>query len=128
MDRVAISRRDFLGAAGSGLAIASMPRLALGRTGGDARFVLVILRGAMDGLALAPPYGDGGYRRVRGELALDAPGSDQGVLRLDGLFGLHPSLPGLHAACERREALIVHAVASPYRDRSARAAPCATAG
>ena len=118
MDRVAISRRDFLGAAGSGLAIASMPRLALGRTGGDARFVLVILRGAMDGLALAPPYGDGGYRRVRGELALDAPGSDQGVLRLDGLFGLHPSLPGLHAACERREALIVHAVASPYRDRS----------
>ena len=53
----------------------------------DARFVLVILRGALDGLAAAPAYGDGGYASKRGELAITAPQH-----KLDGLFALHPSL------------------------------------
>ena len=113
-----INRRNFLGLAGGALTLAATPRLAFADSDGDARFVLVILRGAMDGLALAPPYGDGSYNRLRGELALAAPGRDGGVLRLDGLFGLHPAMANLHSAFERGDALIVHAVASPYRDRS----------
>jgi uncharacterized protein (DUF1501 family) len=113
-----VSRRNILRAAGATLVAGALPGLALARADTDARFVLVILRGAADGLAIAPPYGDGNYRKVRGELALPPPGDDGGALKLDGLFGLHPRLPGLFAQYRQNQAIIVHAVASPYRDRS----------
>ncbi len=109
-----LSRRKLLQAMGLSAAAGSLPGFAFASGTGNARFVLVVLRGAVDGLALAAPYGDGNYRRLRGELALDA--SD--LLKLDGMFGLHPGLPGLHARFEKREAIVVHAVASPYRERS----------
>jgi uncharacterized protein (DUF1501 family) len=113
-----ISRRDILRAAGAGAIAGSIPGLALARADTDARFIFVILRGAADGLALVPPYGDGNYRKVRGELAMPAPGQDGGIYKLDGLFGLHPSLPTVFDEYRRNQALVVHAVASPYRDRS----------
>ena len=113
-----ITRRDILRLAGTGIVASTLPGLTFARADTDARFVLVILRGAADGLAMAPPYGDGNYRSVRGELALPGPGEDGGVLKLDGLFGLHPSLPGVFEQYRRDQALVVHAVASPYRERS----------
>ena len=113
-----VSRRDLLKAAGIGAIASGIPGLSLAGTDGEERFVLVILRGAADGLAVVPPYGDGNYRKVRGELALPAPGDDGGLLKLDGLFGLHPSLKGIHGEYRDERALIVHAVASPYRERS----------
>lgn len=113
-----LERRQFLKVAGLGALAAGLPRVSFASSETDARFVLVILRGAVDGLALAAPYGDGRYRTVRGELALPAPGDADGLLKLDGLFGLHPSLAGLHADFGRGDAAIVHAVASPYRQRS----------
>jgi len=113
-----LNRRDILKAAGLGAAIGGMPGLALAATDADARFVLVILRGAVDGLAMAAPYGDGNYKRVRGELALAGPGESDGLLKLDGLFGLHPSLKTIHRSFDRDQALVIHAVASPYRERS----------
>ena len=67
-----ISRRDILIAAGAGAIAGSVPGMAFARVDTDARFVLVILRGAADGLAIAPPFGDGNYRKVRGELAMRA--------------------------------------------------------
>jgi uncharacterized protein (DUF1501 family) len=73
-----------------------LPVVALAKARTDKRFVLVVLRGAADGLAIAAPYGDPGYRKVRGELALPAPGKDDGLLKLDGTFGLHPSLAGVY--------------------------------
>jgi uncharacterized protein (DUF1501 family) len=76
------------------------------------------LRGAADGLAIAAPYGDAHYASMRGELALQPPGGEQGLLKLDGLFGLHPSLAATHESFRAGDALIVHAVASPYRERS----------
>lgn len=95
-----------------------IPGLTFARAESDARFVLVILRGAADGLAIAAPYGDGNYRKIRGELALPAPGDNGGLNKLDGLFGLHPSLPNIYEQYREDQALIVHAVASPYRERS----------
>jgi uncharacterized protein (DUF1501 family) len=95
-----------------------IPGLTLARADSDARFVLVILRGAADGLAIAAPYGDGNYREIRGELALPGPGDSGGLNKLDGLFGLHPSLPNIYEQYREDQALIVHAVASPYRERS----------
>jgi uncharacterized protein (DUF1501 family) len=84
----------------------------------DARFALVILRGGLDGLAAVPPYGEGQYARLRGPLALGAPGGDGGVLQLDGLFGLHPALANFHRMYSEGELAVAHAVASPYRERS----------
>lgn len=117
-----INRREFL--AGSALAAAGAAgtltsRLALAGAGsGDSRFVLVILRGAVDGLAVAPPWGDPDYARLRGELALAAPGAVDGALRLDGLFGLHPRLAFLHDCHAAGELVTLQAIASPYRERS----------
>ena len=109
-----VSRRDILRATGVGLVACTIPGLALARANTDARFVLVILRGAADGLAIAPPYGDGHYARTRGELAFPA----GEINKLDGLFGLHPALADIHDQYRQRQALVVHAVASPYRERS----------
>jgi uncharacterized protein (DUF1501 family) len=84
----------------------------------DARFVFIILRGALDGLSAVPPYGDPDYARLREQLAIDAPGTADGALALDGHFGLNPGLSFVHEAFGAREALILHAVATPYRERS----------
>jgi uncharacterized protein (DUF1501 family) len=115
-------RREFLKsgalAAGGALIVA---RLAFARTAAAARrprFVLVILRGALDGLAAVPPYADRDYGRLRGEFALRAPGAAQGALPLDGFFGLHPSLGFLGESYAARELVVFHALASPYRERS----------
>lgn len=113
-----LNRRDLLKAVGLTAALNSIPGLAFATSKADARFVLAILRGAVDGLALAAPYGDGNYERVRGELAIPGPGQTSGLLKLDGLFGLHPSLTAIHASFERDQALVIHAAASPYRERS----------
>lgn len=113
-----LTRRDVIKALGMTAASCGAPRLALAAADTDARFVLVVLRGAVDGLALAAPYGDSNYQRARGELAIDAPGQSKGLLKLDGLFGLHPALNELHRRYRERQAIIVHAVASPYRQRS----------
>jgi len=116
-----LTRRKLLQSAGAGLVAAtaaSLPTLTFAAARTDARLVLVILRGAVDGLAVAAPYGDGNYRALRGELALAEPGKDNGLLRLDDLFGLHPSLQGVYSEYLQKQALIVHAIASPYRERS----------
>jgi uncharacterized protein (DUF1501 family) len=85
----------------------------------DSRLVVVILRGALDGLAAVPPVGDPHYAAVRGALAFrTASGEADAALPLDGFFGLHPALGHLHSAYQARELLIVHAIASPYRERS----------
>lgn len=113
-----ISRRQFINSAAlAGMSVA-LPGLALGKTPGRNKFVLVILRGAADGLAIAAPYGDGNYRKMRGTLALPEPGSDSGLLKLDGLFGLNPAMPMLYEEYLGQRAIVVHAVASPYRSRS----------
>ncbi|WP_192871703.1 DUF1501 domain-containing protein [Variovorax sp. JS1663] len=108
-------RRAFLQMAGAaaGLVLVA-PRLALAQAATERRFVFVIQRGAADGLAILSPYADPDYARLRGAMA-EEPAN---AVRLDGSFALHPALAEtarLHAA---KEALFVHAVASPYRDRS----------
>lgn len=113
-----LTRRDVIKALGIAVASSGAPRLGFAAADTDARLVLVILRGAVDGLALAAPYGDGNYRPARGELALDPPGRADGLLRMDGFFGLHPALKTLHKHYTDGQAIVLHAVASPYRQRS----------
>lgn len=82
------------------------------------RFVVVILRGALDGLAAVAPYGDRDLAVWRGGLLAVEPGQQGGLFDLGGHFGLHPALAGLHAMYLAGELLPVHAVAGPYRSRS----------
>ena len=115
-----IRRREFLSftalAAGSAFVTA---RVAFANTTGRRqRLVVVIMRGALDGLAAVPPYADPDYAGLRREVALRAPGAPGGALPLNGFFGLHPSLSFMQQCYAARELVVLHAVASPYRDRS----------
>ncbi|MGO9802225.1 MAG: DUF1501 domain-containing protein [Steroidobacteraceae bacterium] len=118
-----LKRREFLSmgtlAAGGALLTSRLCLAnAAAATQRRSRLVLVILRGALDGLAAVPPLGDRDYANLRGEFALRPPGEQKGALQLDGFFGLHPALSFLHDSYGARELIVFHAVASPYRERS----------
>jgi uncharacterized protein (DUF1501 family) len=112
------SRRSFLETslfAGASTLMAS--RLAFANAPTDARFVFVLLRGALDGLSAVPPVGDPEYPSLRGQIALAKHG-EGAALPLEGPFGLHPALKFLHESYAAKELAVLHAVASPYRERS----------
>ena len=92
--------------------------LALAAAPTDRRFVVVILRGALDGLAAVVPYGDPNLAMHRPALAMPEPGGEGGLLDLGGFFGLHPAMSWMHEMYRQNELLPVHAVAGPYRIRS----------
>jgi uncharacterized protein (DUF1501 family) len=112
------TRRRFLVGTAALAASAALPDVLFAHTGGSARLVVVILRGALDGLAAVPPYADPAYAGLHRELAIFAPGVADGALALDSTFGLHPSLTFLHERYLAGEVVVFNAVASPYRDRS----------
>ncbi len=115
-----VSRRNALGLIGAGFAAGAvgLPRVAFAAADTDKRLVVILLRGAMDGLSAAPPYGDPDYATARTGLALAPPGQSGGVLKLDATFGLHPNLGGMKSLYDSGELIVVHAAATPYRDRS----------
>ena len=110
------TRRQLLLASGVLFAWAHMPRAALAE-GRDPRFLVIVLRGALDGLATVAPVGDPDWLRLRGDKALTLDGAAP-ALSLDGFFALNPAMPNLHRMYKAGNASIVHAVASPYRERS----------
>jgi uncharacterized protein (DUF1501 family) len=117
---MSLNRRSLLqsfAAAGVLGAVDARARFAFAATPGDRRLVVVILRGALDGLAAVPPHGDNDYAAVRGQLALQTTGA--GALHdLDGFFGLHPSLTNMKSLYDAKELVVFHNICSPYRDRS----------
>lgn len=92
--------------------------LALAAAPTEKRLIVVIQRGALDGMAAVVPYGDQSLMGLRGEIVPPAPGQQDGLLDLGGYFGLHPSLANLHTMYQVGEAMPVHAVAGPTRVRS----------
>lgn len=110
------SRRELLLASGVLFAWAHLPRAALAE-GRDPRFLTIVLRGALDGLAAVAPVGDPDWVRLRGDdaLTIDSPAR---ALPLDSFFALNPAMPNLARMYRAGHATIVHAVASPYRERS----------
>lgn len=115
-EHVGLSRRHLLMGFASLALWGMLPVPAIAGTR-DPRLLVVVLRGALDGLALAAPVGDKDYQALRGALAIPATGARAG-LPLDALFALNAGMPFLHGLYLKREAAIVHAVATPYRARS----------
>lgn len=120
MTSLKFSRRAHLQhlALGAGLAATGlMPaRLALAAQAennpSEQRLVVVLLRGALDGLSAVPAVGDPAWAALRG-------GSETPTaLPLDSTFGMHPGFAHLHRWYLNKELAVVHAVASPYRERS----------
>jgi uncharacterized protein (DUF1501 family) len=110
------SRRELLLASGTLFAWAHLPRLAYAE-GRDPRFLAIILRGALDGLATVAPVGDPDWVALRGDNALTL-GSKVPALKLNDFFALNPAMPNLLHMYQANEAIIVHACATPYRERS----------
>jgi uncharacterized protein (DUF1501 family) len=112
----AATRRELLIGSGALFAWAYAPRLARAE-GRDPRFLTIVLRGALDGLAAVAPVGDPDWIRLRGDNALRLDGTTP-ALPLDASFALNPAMPNLHRLYRTGQATIVHAVATPYRERS----------
>ena len=82
------------------------------------KLVVILLRGAVDGLSVVAPYGDRNYAASRPNLALAPPGAEDGLLKLDSLFGLHPALARLKPYWDQGSLGFVHASGSPDPTRS----------
>jgi uncharacterized protein (DUF1501 family) len=122
-----MQRRDFLNAlaAGAGIMV-PLGRHAWAATGDNPpaggvngrKLIVVMLRGAVDGLNVVAPVGDANYAALRPTIALAAPGQDNGALDLDGYFGLHPALAPLMPLWREKKLAFVHASGSPDATRS----------
>ena len=109
-----LSRRAAMLGAGALFAWAHAPARANGR---DPRLLVIVLRGALDGLGMIAPVGDPAWPALRGAQGLrlnDAPPA----LALNDFFALNPAMPTLHRQYQAGQAVLLHAVATPYRARS----------
>jgi len=115
--RAVTSRRALLLGGASFAAWAHVPKFARAADARDPRLVVVMLRGALDGLSTVAPIGDPDYADLHGKLALSTSGP-RAVFMLDSFFGLHPSMPEFSRLFAEKQAAVIHAVATPYRERS----------
>ena len=114
MQPSSFSRRAALSAIGGGLGVTFLQGTALAEDVAQRKLVVIVARGAMDGLSVTVPFGDPNYLPLRQGIAIPA---DQ-VLALDSTFGLHPKLKNLHALQQAGQARVAPAVAIPQRIRS----------
>ena len=110
------TRRDMLLGSGALFAWAYLPKLARAE-GRDPRLLVVVLRGGLDGLGMVAPVGDPGWVNLRGDKGLALDGKPP-ALPLDSFFALNPAMPNLNRLYQAKQATIVHATATPYRERS----------
>ena len=87
-------------------------------SGGPKRLIVILLRGAVDGLNVVVPYAEAAYYEARPTIAIARPTEPGGALALDGHFGLHPALAALLPLWRERGLAFVHAAGSPDPNRS----------
>ena len=112
-----ITRRSALLGLGAAFSL-GRASMALAAAPTDRRFVVVLMRGALDGMAAVVPYGDPALAGLRPALIPGAVGTPGGMADLGGFWGLHPAMPAAAAMYQAGELLPVHAVAGHYRSRS----------
>jgi len=83
------------------------------------QLIAIFQRGAVDGLSVVVPHGEGEYYKARPSIAIPRPNAGDGAaIDLDGFFGFNPRLAPLKPLWDRRELAIVHACGSPDSTRS----------
>jgi len=110
------TRRGLLLGSGALFAWTCVPRIARAEDR-DPRLLTIVLRGGLDGLAVVAPIGDPDWLKLRSDKSLTVDGPAP-ALPLDGFFALNPAMPNLHRLYQAGQATIVHAIATPYRERS----------
>jgi uncharacterized protein (DUF1501 family) len=114
-----VNRRTMLAGGAAALSFWGLSSRPVSAGNKDPRFLFIILRGGLDGLSLAAPAGDPAYQALRASLALQRNSvTGAGAFDLDSLFVLNQNMPALAEMYRQREALIIHAVHTPYRERS----------
>ena len=113
-----VRRRVFLKTAVATLLSLGPDAWAGAAEGGPQRLIVILLRGAVDGLSIVIPYAEEAYYRERSSIAIAPPGKPDGAVPLDGHFALHPALAGLMPLWEKGELAFVHAAGSPDPTRS----------
>lgn len=112
-----MQRRDFLiRSLALGCSAAASPMLtpvAFAEAPWEGRLVVIILRGAMDGLDAVRPYGDAEFAKLRGKMA----GPNVGEADLQGFYALHPAMEPLRPLWDAGSLGFAHAVSTPYRDK-----------
>src|SRR5438067_4725839 len=116
-NRLLTSRRGLLLGGAAFAAWVYLPKCARAADGRDPRLIVVILRGALDGLSTVAPVGDPDYAGLHGSIALTADGAHPAIM-LDSFFALHPAMPEFARMYRDKKAAVIHAVATSYRDRS----------
>ena len=120
----AISRRAFLRRAAilsaSGIVLLSPHAWAARSLDSNSkrRLIVVFLRGAVDGLNVVVPHGEPAYYDARPTIAIGRTGANDGVIDLDGHFGLHPALAPMESQWRDGTLAFVHACGSPDPTRS----------
>ena len=112
MPKVNLTRRQFLQASGASLFLAGVPIPGFTKDKPPGTISVIMLEGGMDGLAAVPPIGDPNFSRMRKDLIPD------NYLKLNSLFGLHPSFQYFAGLMAKNNASIVHATNFPYILRS----------
>ncbi|AEH84584.1 MULTISPECIES: DUF1501 domain-containing protein [Mesorhizobium] len=111
------SRRAMLMTGGALFAWAYLPRFARAADNRDPRLIVIVLRGALDGLSAVGPVGDPDYAGLHGDIALSLAGP-HAALPLDGFFAVNPAMPVFARLFKDGQAAVVHAAATGYRERS----------
>ncbi|SLN20907.1 hypothetical protein AQS8620_00561 [Aquimixticola soesokkakensis] len=106
-------RRFLLGAACSVAAHPLMTQASFAAAPGENRLVVILLRGAMDGLDVVRPVGDPAFGLLRPDLGSLAVRNDS--LPLTGPFALHPELAELMPLWNSGELGFINATSTPYR-------------
>lgn len=112
LHRPTFNRRSVLSGLGAVSILSNSPLSFAQAQTSKKKLVIVILRGAMDGLGAVPRPNDSRLRDFRPDLVANE------TLPLSDGFALHGSLAGLHSLYKSKEASILHAVSGPYRERS----------
>ncbi|MEM7241423.1 MAG: DUF1501 domain-containing protein [Pseudomonadota bacterium] len=108
------NRRSFLmkamGVACSAAASPLITPVTFASAPSDNRLVVIILRGAMDGLDVVRPIGDRNLKMHRPDFVNDG-------LPITDFYAMHPTLGGLSGLWDAGELAFAHAVSTPYRDK-----------
>jgi len=114
LDRRTLLSRSLTGSLALGASSLSMPRMAFAQTAGEQNLLLVVLRGAADGLAMLAPTGDPDFEKMRTVALPDY----EDARKADSFFAIHPAFDQIGQAYAEGDALFVHATATAYRERS----------